>query len=175
MQLWRRWSVATRGFHWEFGSRLWRLLKSTHASNFLDTPTVGKSVLSSVTENINHTPAWCCRSAQCQTESPSWGPPWGCSKESVPGSQGEILVRSAQQGPWGCHMGLGCLQQLVPMAPGPPDPILVDGKQAPASCGRQAGRQPSVCPTSGSCTLESPGLQLGVGAPHSELLTGGSV
>ena len=53
------------GGHWESGSGLWRLLKSTHASNFLDTPTVGKSVLSSVTANINHTPAWCCRSAQC--------------------------------------------------------------------------------------------------------------
>lgn len=108
-------------------------------------------------------------------QKPQLGAAEGRSKESVPGSQGEAL-RDAPRGPVGLSPGAGG-QQLVPMAPGSPDPTLVDGKQAPASC----GRQPRVCPASGPCTLESPGLQLGrtgslgAGAPHSGLLTGGSV
>lgn len=155
--------MAAGGFHWEFGSGLWRLLKSTHALNFLDTPTVGRSVLSSVTQNINHTPAWCCRSAQCQTESPSWGPPRGCSKESMPGSQGEILVRSAQRGLWGCHMGLGCLQQLVPMAPAPLTPLLLMGSRHPHLVGGRLGGSPVSARHQGPAPWKAPGCSWGWG------------
>lgn len=61
----------------------------------------------------------------------------------------------ARLAPWDADSGLAGSPQLPPKAPDAPEPAVVDGKQAPASFGREPGSQPTP-PEVGSCPLESP-------------------